>query len=324
MSGWTASARRRFFASSAAVATALVSLGTAPGTGDAAPGSSASPRGGTARAVRIAVRPRRVEAGRSIRFRLENRGDAGVGFGEEFSIQVRHRDGWARSDFSPTGPWYEILLGLGPDRLGTWDRVRIPRDTDPGVYRVVKPLTVARRKGFRTAEFRVTGWRADKMSGGLSGDGPATPGANGRTAAAASDSSKLIRSVPVPAWADREAMESAAEEQVRLRVSPEDVAAGGTVRFRIEDRSSTAGVGYGLSYAVQVLVDQRWVLSPLTPEGPWPAVLAQIAAGKDGAWETLPIPPSTTPGRYRIKRKVSVAGRRRFLASEFQIDADDG
>jgi hypothetical protein len=114
--------------------------------------SGAEPPAGS---VRIGVRPARVSPGGRVRFRVECPGAEGTGYGEPFKVQQDIAGTWVRASFSPSGPWFEDLLGVQPGGVGRWESIRVPADAEPGLYRVRRFLSIGGRYRSRAALFQV-------------------------------------------------------------------------------------------------------------------------------------------------------------------------
>lgn len=106
---------------------------------------------------------------------------------------------------------------------------------------------------------------------------------------------------------------------VTIRVKPMAVVPGGPLRYRIENRGNS-GIAYGLKFVIQqeVAVD-AWEPAPFTPKGPWPQVLAHLAAGQVGRWQAVQVPSDAESGHYRIKKEVRLDSGRRFLLGSFGV-----
>jgi hypothetical protein len=107
-------------------------------------------------AVRLVVRPRRASPGQKIRLRLENHSRGAIGYGEEFSVQKRSSVGWLTVSF-PHPLSGEVLYTLRPGRASWWLVVEVPRRTEAGWYRIVKPIEVGGKSSRRVSSFHVGG-----------------------------------------------------------------------------------------------------------------------------------------------------------------------
>jgi hypothetical protein len=103
----------------------------------------------------LIVRPASVEAGRTIRIAVDNRGARTLYFGLGNRVQRHGDDGWedvTEEVFGTKRPAVRrVLLSAppgeraGPDHGGVVDRIRLPDDLAPGRYRVVKRVSANER-----------------------------------------------------------------------------------------------------------------------------------------------------------------------------------
>jgi hypothetical protein len=109
--------------------------------------------------ARLGLDRRVYRPGQLVLSRPENLGTEWMSYGEEFRVQRREGGAWVRAlDLEPEG-WL-LWLGLGgPGSPGQCSAMRLPRNTAPGHYRVVKPVTrqlpQQARTYFLTAPFKV-------------------------------------------------------------------------------------------------------------------------------------------------------------------------
>jgi hypothetical protein len=91
------------------------------------------------------------------------------------------------------------------------------------------------------------------------------------------------------------------------------------LKYRIENRG-TVSIAYGMKLIIQEKVSEEiWRPAPFTPTGPWPQVLAHLAAGHVGRWQMVEIPADAEPGTYRIKKEVRLETGHRFLVAPFMV-----
>lgn len=114
---------------------------------------------------------------------------------------------------------------------------------------------------------------------------------------------------------------SVSNRAVTIGIKPSVVSSGSTLHYRVDNRGDT-GIAYGFKFIIQrKVLDGAWGPAPFTPEGPWPQVLAHLAAGRVGGWQAVPVPSGAAPGVYRIKKEIRLEGERRFLVGSFNIES---
>lgn len=91
--------------------------------------------------ARLKLDRRIYRAGRRVFARLENLGTRTMTYGEFYAVQRRVRGGWvAAPELTPNGSL--LWLGIaGPGAIGRCNAPRLPRDVEPGRYRIVKTVT---------------------------------------------------------------------------------------------------------------------------------------------------------------------------------------
>jgi hypothetical protein len=129
----------------------LVALAAAPGSATAA-GCKTPPLSPN---VRLTASPARVTAGTKVRFRIEDLGPGGVGFGPEYRIERCFGGSWSLASFTPHNPFYEILYAIQGETNTPWESSPVPANAAPGKYRVRKVIDGYGRDRPYFAVFRV-------------------------------------------------------------------------------------------------------------------------------------------------------------------------
>lgn len=98
---------------------------------------------------------------------------------------------------------------------------------------------------------------------------------------------------------------------------------GQTVFARVEN-NGTMDVSYGVPYSIERLDGSTWVTAPESPKGPWILPLLISPPGGTGRCNGFWIPPTMSPGQYRVAKGVNFGwpGRNRpetTLTANFQI-----
>lgn len=90
-----------------------------------------------AKAVDAVLLTNRIQVvpGQKIFARLANFSDRRVGYGSEFSIQRRTRDGWEVDSSSPKGPWARVAGVITPEGVGRCYEFKVPSEISMGSYR---------------------------------------------------------------------------------------------------------------------------------------------------------------------------------------------
>ena len=91
--------------------------------------------------ARLKLDRRVYRPGRRVFARLENLGTRTMTYGESYAVQRWVRGGWvAAPDLTPDGAL--LWLGVaGPGASGVCNAPQLPRNIEPGRYRIVKPVT---------------------------------------------------------------------------------------------------------------------------------------------------------------------------------------
>jgi hypothetical protein len=105
--------------------------------------------------VRLKVQKTSLRPLEVLRFAIDDSTDAGLSFGESFSIQIRSAGGWVVAPFSPSGEWAAVAHQLQPRSQGPPTAVRIPATASVGFYRVEKVVLFRGHRLTITAPFRV-------------------------------------------------------------------------------------------------------------------------------------------------------------------------
>lgn len=87
--------------------------------------------------ARLAISGTAVKPGGVLRIRLENLGAGHLSYGFAYELARQAHGSWIKL---PTGPFFAPLLGLPAGTASPCQIVKIPRDEDPGRYRVTKKL----------------------------------------------------------------------------------------------------------------------------------------------------------------------------------------
>lgn len=158
-----------------AVSVLVVVLAVGAGLAGCGSGEQTGPPGGVPRppgpiegesAGRLVVQPASVEAGETIGIAVENVGDVPILYGLDDRVQRRADGKWVNATADVYGTHRAVPgIGLivrpggraGPDYGQVSDRIPLPRDLDPGTYRVVKAVSRdgRSRRTKLTATFRV-------------------------------------------------------------------------------------------------------------------------------------------------------------------------
>lgn len=137
----------------AAIALVLALLGVGGcGGGQESPSTEARIEQIGSLAGTLDVRPRRVEPGDEVFFRVVNTGPADMEYGAAFAVERLVGGTWesADRDFFP----HEVVwpaIGLATEAGATSDahfsRLRIPRETDRGDYRITRAVSTQLQPG---------------------------------------------------------------------------------------------------------------------------------------------------------------------------------
>jgi hypothetical protein len=103
---------------------------------------------------------------------------------------------------------------------------------------------------------------------------------------------------------------------VRVTVTPDPIAPGQTLRFRLDD---TGGrwLTYGADYSIQQCVAGVWSLAPFSPEIFTRQLIHQLSGR--GKWWEARTPAEAEGGRYRIRKPVRYDGGGHWLYGEFEM-----
>lgn len=103
---------------------------------------------------------------------------------------------------------------------------------------------------------------------------------------------------------------------VRLIVARGSVTVGESVHFRV-DNTKGPPITYGADYSIQECVAGVWRLAPFSPAA---ATRQRIRQRRGrGRWWDAPIPGDAQAGEYRIRKRVEVETRGRWLYRDFAI-----
>ncbi len=111
--------------------------------------------------VKLGLNGHRFRPGQLVLSRIENLGTEQVMYGEEFRVQRFEEGSWESVSNGRQG--WQLWLGmLGPGASGSCTSFRIPRDFEPGLYRILKevgpePWPRGKRSYYLTAPFEVVG-----------------------------------------------------------------------------------------------------------------------------------------------------------------------
>jgi len=93
---------------------------------------------------------------RELTYVVVNRSQREIGFGEPYDVQILKGGRWVSTEWMRDKVWIMILYTLRPGE--SFSRtIELPPDVEPGVYRLVKEITVVEtgEKLVLTAEFAV-------------------------------------------------------------------------------------------------------------------------------------------------------------------------
>jgi hypothetical protein len=84
---------------------------------------------------------------------------------------------------------------------------------------------------------------------------------------------------------------------------------GGEILTARTEDPGTAGLSFGMDFAIDRFEEGEWKLDPLTPKG-FPGIGYSIFGGVTYECSWLRLPVDMAPGHYRYRREVEVFPRR--------------
>jgi hypothetical protein len=93
--------------------------------------------------ARLAINSRRFRTGQTVAFRVENLGSIGLSETGPYSVQRHTAAGWRPVKRFDGGAIPLVLVLLGPEAAGSCTKLSLPKDLQPGRYRIVAGAAAA-------------------------------------------------------------------------------------------------------------------------------------------------------------------------------------
>lgn len=104
----------------------------------------------------LGMNKKSIHPGEGVRVRIENRGTEDVASTPRYALARRKHGAWVKV---PTGPFFSPRYVVRAGTTGPWQSVRLPRQAEPGVYRVRKWIEAVEARDTKKpiqATFRVS------------------------------------------------------------------------------------------------------------------------------------------------------------------------